>query len=249
MSMTRFHSEKYTLPVVAMLAVREQWQVSMSRSDDPVFSFVRKRKSLDRRRSEDAFNVRRDFLSIRSPEDALRFFERYGPFQFLPRSQAATKTSESVRADSWKWSKLQQARQNFEQALLAEGIPVEKAWLYEFMFTRPLILELPFRAVTSLPTKRADSHIADGIEDAAIAPCEDVVDALRASIFISRMGGFQWSRCARKGCEQLFEQTTRRRKLYCSPECAHLQAVNDYNARQKKPHKPTSQKPQKGRKP
>lgn len=235
--MNRFHSEKYTLPVVALLAVREQWQVSMSKSDDPVFSFVRKRKSLASRHSEDAFSVRRDFLAIRSPEDALHFFERYGPFQFLPRSLSTTKATESVRAESWKWSKLQQARQNFEEALLAEGIPVEKAWLYDFMFTRPLIIELPFRAVIPLPSKNADSHTTKNMDDAAIAPCEDVVDALRASIFISRMGGFQWSRCARKGCEQLFEQTTRRRKLYCSPECAHLQAVNDYNARQKKPPK------------
>lgn len=209
----------------------------MSKSDDPVFSFVRKHKSLDRRRTEDAFNVRRDFLSIRSPEDALRFFERYGPFQFLPRGKSATKASEAVRAESWKWSRLQQARRNFEEALLADGIPITKTWLYEFMFARPLIIELAFRAIVPAPSKNADSRITSDSDDAAIAPCADVVDALRASIFISRMGGFQWSRCARKGCEQLFQQTTRRRKLYCGPECAHLQAVNDYNSRQKKHRK------------
>ncbi len=241
MSIHRFHSEKYTLPVAAVLTVREQWRVSMSKSDDPVFSFVRNRKDVDRRRTVDAFDVRADFLSIRAPGDALRFFERYGPFQFIPRSQSATKASEAVRAESWKWSKLQQAQQNFEEALLADGIPLGKAWLYDFMFSQPLALELPFRAVVPLPSKDANRHVTDGLDDAAIAPCADVVDALRASVFISRMGGFQWSRCARKGCGQLFEQTTRRRKLYCSPECAHLQAVNDYNARQKKT--------QKGRKP
>lgn len=235
--MRRFHSAKYTLPVAAVLTVREQWQVSMSKSDDPVFAFVRRRKNPERLRSEDAFDVRDWFLSVRTPEDALRFFKRYGPFQLLAPSPSATKASRAARAQSFKWSYIQDARQNFEEALLAEGIPAEKAWLYDFMFNRPLLLELPFRAVVPMPSKNADSHTTDGLEDAAIAPCEDVVDALRASIFISRMGGFQWSRCARKDCEQLFEQTTRRRKLYCSPRCAHIQAVNDYNARQKKPQK------------
>jgi hypothetical protein len=61
-----------------------------------------------------------------------------------------------------------------------------------------------------------------------------VVDALRTSIFLSRMRGFKWKRCARHGCNQLFEQDTKHQKIYCTPECAHLQAVNNYNAKQKK---------------
>jgi hypothetical protein len=61
---------------------------------------------------------------------------------------------------------------------------------------------------------------------------------------MSRKSGFKWTRCARKGCDQIFEQTTRCQKLYHSPDCAHLQAVNDYNARQKgKVRKPITKKP------
>jgi hypothetical protein len=234
MSTRRFHAEKYTLPVAAVLTVREQWRPSVSRSDDPVFSFTRSRDAGDARHSADAFDVRRDFLSIRSPEDALYFFARYGPFQFKPNNTSATKESLAVRAEPIAWSWLMQTQQDFAECLLAEGIPVKKAWLYEFVFARPLSLDVPFRAVSPQPSKRQDPpRLTDSLEDAAIAPCADVVDALRASVFLSRMRGFQWSRCARRGCEQLFEQTTRRRKLYCTPECAHLQAVNDYNARRK----------------
>jgi hypothetical protein len=226
------HTEKYTLRIAAPLRVREEWQVSMNQADDPEFSFARGKEVAFPSatvRTEDAFDVRDDFLSILSPEDALRFFEQYGPFQYKPDKISGTKEGKGARPERVKWSVVEQAKVDFEEALVKPGIPTRKAWLYTLIFETPLALKLPFRAVT--PELSRISHWKD---DAAIARCDDVVDALRASIFLSRMRGFKWSRCARQGCNRLFEQTTKRQKLYCRPGCAHLQAVNDYNARQPK---------------
>jgi hypothetical protein len=240
------HIEKYTLPIAAPLRVREEWRVSMNQASDPEFSFAREKQvgfPSVTFRTEDAFEARADFLSIASPEDALRFFGRYGPFQYKPDKVSGTKRGETAVPESVKWSLIQQAQGDFEEALLADGIPVSKAWLYNLIFSQPLNLELTFRAVTPELSK-----LPGWKDDAAIAHCEDVVDALRASIFLSRMRGFKWNRCARQGCNQLFQQDSKRRKLYHSPECAHLQAVNDYNARQRK-LKPNKQTTRKGRKP
>jgi len=244
--MTPMHSEKYTLSIVAPLRVREEWRVSMNQARDPEFSFAREKEVAFRAftfRTEDAFDVRADFLSIRSPEDALRFFGRYGPFQYKSDKTSGTKRDAAALPEHVKWSRIQQAQRDFEEALLADGIPISKAWLYQLVFGQPLTLELPFRAVTPELSKHPRWK-----DDAAIAHCDDVIDALRASIFLSRMRGFKWKRCARNGCNQLFAQDTKHQKIYCAPECAHLQAVNNYNARQKKrARKPTNQKPTKGR--
>lgn len=229
------HTEKYTLRIAAPLRVREEWQVSMNQTDDqaddPEFSFARENEVAYR--TEDAFDVRTDFLSIRSPEDALHFFGQYGPFQYKPDKISGTKEGKGARPERVKWSVVEQAIVDFEEALVKPGIPTRKAWLYTLIFETPLTLKLPFRAVTP-----ELSRFSNWKDDSAIAPCDDVVDALRASIFLSRMRGFKWNRCARQGCNQLFEQTTKRQKLYHNPDCAHLQAVNAYNAR----------KPKKGRK-
>jgi hypothetical protein len=218
------HSEKYTLPFVALLTIRGPWQVSVTRSHDPEFSFHQKNPNLLRKRGLeyradfDAFAVTTEFLDLKSSEDALRFFQKYGPFQFT-RNGAKKRRTEPVR-----WSLVQRAQSEFNEALTGDSIPAN---LYEFVF-QPLKVELRFRAVAPELLKADPSWI----EDAAIADCDDVVSALRASVFLKRMKGFRWKRCARKECNQLF-QTIDPRKIYHSPECAHLKAVNDYNARRK----------------
>lgn len=225
-----FHVEKYTLPIVAPLEVREEWQVSVSAGDDPEFIFHRTRQPAYR--TEDSFEVRRAFLAVKSVEDSIAFFDRYGPLQYKVATDVTTKKDRSLKPEHFKWSQFCSVQADFEMALLADGIPIEKAQLYHFVFGQPLTIELRFRAAQ--PDVKIRGERTREIDDAAIAPCFDVIDALRATIFLSRRQGFRWSRCARPDCPELFEQTTKHRRLYCSPTCAHLQAVRTYNANAKK---------------
>ena len=137
-------------------------------------------------------------------------------------SLESTALSSSHRA-----AEVQRAQSEFNEALTADAIPVD---LHAFIFQQPLRVELRFRPVTPEVLQREPTWIGD----AAIATCDDVVSALRASVFLKRMKGFRWKRCARKGCNQLFVLDTKRDKIYCGPECAHLEAVNRYNARERK---------------
>ena len=136
----------------------------------------------------------------------------------------------STRADPVTWSTVQRAQKDLEAALPNDSLPVDpKVHLRparEFVFGQPLLVELHFRQVT--PRSAAQMN------DAGIVACYDVAHALRASIFLSRMRGFPWKRCAREDCNQLFEQKSKYAKIYCSARCAHLVAVNNYNRKKRR---------------
>jgi CGNR zinc finger protein len=222
--------QKFTLPIAALLDVQEEWKVSMSGGSDPEYSFERTRNVAYRR--VDSFDVREDFLNVRTPEDALKFFRHYGPFQITPpKTGSEKKRGPEVRVDPIRWSFIQRTQEDFREALLADGIPVEKRWLYDFIFGRPLTIELWFQAVMPATSSRAFKQAASN-EDAAIAHCNDVVDALRATVFLTRMGEFKWRRCARPGCDQIFIQN-HGRQIYCGESCARRVAQSAYEAREK----------------
>lgn len=227
--MSDIQIQKFTLPIAGLLDVQEEWKVSMSGEPDPEFCFTRTHNVAYRR--EDSFKLRADFLNVRTPEDALRFFRYYGPFQITPAAGSEKKRGPGVRVEAVRWSFFQRAQGDFKEALLSEGIPVEKRWLYDFVFGRPLMIELWFEAVMPAASNSAFKRAASN-EDAAIAQCHDVVDALRASIFLTRMGDFKWKRCSRPGCDQIFMQT-HGRQMYCDVSCAHSKAQSDYEAREK----------------
>jgi hypothetical protein len=234
-----FHIEKYTLPIAASLEVREEWQVSITKAKDPEFVFTRSRQRAYR--AEDSFEARKAFLAVKTIDEALRFFEYYGPLQYKKPREGGSKKDRSLEPETVRWSQFLSVQADFHLALMAEGIPSERAALYRFVFGQPLIVEVGFRAVQ--PDTNLRGARTDEIDDAAITPCFDVIDALRATIFLSRRQGFRWRRCARPDCANLFEHTTKHQRLYCSPECAHLQAVRSYNAS----HKPGAKKSSKRR--
>jgi len=98
---------------------------------------------------------------------------------------------------------------------------------------------------TVLSPKRGASPL---LSDAAIVNCEDVITAVRASIFLRRMNEFVWRRCARKGCDKVFEVGPgQMRKIFHDWKCGHLVAVKKSKAKKKREEKETKPK-KKGRK-
>jgi len=58
-------------------------------------------------------------------------------------------------------------------------------------------------------------------------------EAVRTTISIDHIEGASFGICKRKDCRKLFERTTKQKRLYCSPECAHLANVRKLRAEQK----------------
>jgi hypothetical protein len=56
---------------------------------------------------------------------------------------------------------------------------------------------------------------------------------LRAAVFLDRVEAGVWQRCLRMGCTFVFmkKAASTRKRLYCSYDCAHLDAVKRSNKR------------------
>ena len=300
------HSEKLAVPFVALLTVFTDvwevsvWEVSVTDSSDPKFSFInREPKSYGYRPGVDAFAVSLEFLHLKTPDDALAFFRRYGPFQLSEKAHRF-RDPRKWTAQPVRWSEIQKAQDDFRDAQMCAVINAGDP-THGFVFQPLREIELHFRAphpfkivrdqhgkvrevlgrgyavaddrdsgpcpsrtvtdedgktkhvelleVPKNEEERSVSRLAAGnirllkaspeasISDAAIVNCEDVVSAVRASIFLRRMSGFRWKRCARKGCDNVFEVSIVRRggpQKHCSPQCAHHHAQNRYIAKKKK---------------
>jgi hypothetical protein len=61
--------------------------------------------------------------------------------------------------------------------------------------------------------------------------CED---AIKATITIHHLAEVKFGICKRSDCRKLFERATKHKRLYCSPECAHLANVRKLRAEARK---------------
>src|ERR1700691_3314514 len=111
-----YSERNYTLPIYAVLETRANWQVRMDRDSDPnnptfIFEIPKPRPGEEpepiRLRVHDAFDVRKDFLAIRTPESTLAFFRAYGPWQVKERYANA--------AEPFTWKQVERMRGFFEE--------------------------------------------------------------------------------------------------------------------------------------
>jgi hypothetical protein len=218
----------YTLPIIPVLQTSGEWRAYMDQEPDPAFTFNFERRPLamgsdgkknwtaEPERIKEPFAMRERFFAIRDKEDALRFFQEYGPLQLAK--------AWDVVAPPVKLSVVLDRRDFYLEALLNRSVDnfrrkYEGDELTEGMENIYLWQNLPMELVFHQPLQ-------------ALVRCKDVEDALRATVFLSRLRSLPWQRCLRDDCGKPFEVASRRPKLYCTPECAHLQSVRNYNKRQ-----------------
>jgi hypothetical protein len=230
----------YTLEIIPALRTKGPWRVGMSEDADPAFSFrriVTEKKQGNRTDYitedivRDVFEVRRRVFGIKKPEDALELFREFGPMQVakefdlegLPTRFSAV----ARRRDFYENALLHRSVDNLSRTYNGEDVAegVENLYLWW-----PLPTEIVFREP---PVARV--------------VCKDIEDSLRASVFLDRMDGFIWRRCRREDCRNIFELKSKRNKIYCSTECAHLKSVREYNERKKSAQKPAKRVARKGK--
>ena len=59
-------------------------------------------------------------------------------------------------------------------------------------------------------------------------------EAVRTTISIDHLSNVSFGICKRQDCRKLFERTTQQKRMYCSPECAHLANVRKLRADQRR---------------
>jgi len=217
----------FTLQIHSALYTRAPWLISMSDDADPEFSFrlgpmmTTKRGNTTQFSSpdivRDVFELRHRVFSVRRPEDAMELFKEFGPWQL---TKELDKEGINIR-----FSAVLRRRDFFENALLHRSVEnLDRVYnerdigegFENFYLWYPLPMELVF----------ADPPVAK-------VRCKDIEDALRSSVFLDRLDGFVWRRCQREDCGALYKLTSKRRKVFCSSDCAHLQSVRDYHKRKR----------------
>lgn len=219
------YSRIYSLPIIPFLKTAGEWEAYIGQEADPVISFLFRKRPVQiledgRRqweaapdRQKEGFALREQFFAIKSAEDALRFFQEFGPYQ-LPQLWDATaqpiKLSQVLsRRDYYLDGLLHRSIENIARKYSGDevGEGLDNIFLWQ-----NLPMELVFRQPMS-----------------ALVRCKDIEESLRATVFLDRLWGMPWKQCKREDCGKPFEVKTAREKLYCSTECAHLSAVRTYN--------------------
>lgn len=190
----KMSKDVYTIPIHPALETMSAWEARMNEEPDPVISFVIRNNpaEMDENgevrwqsfpiRMAEAFKLRDEFFAIKTPDDALSFFQSYGPYQVgkpLDLVSKPIRFSQILqRRDFYSHALFERSidniRKNYSGDDFAEGLANTYLW-------QNLSIELLFLQPMN-----------------AIVRCKDVEDALRATVFLDRLRGMPWKRCARE---------------------------------------------------
>jgi hypothetical protein len=195
-------------------------------------------------RDINAGRLRDAFLSVKTPEEALRFLNASGRFRFLPDKGDAIDSVltwnefqlwqrliriilvdnflhlgefESPIRDSFIWG----PKENGKYELLPEEIRqlvlnVQKPTFY-WLQGRATGLQIASDEEIGDPQHRL-SMIAEVMVDTS-------VDAMLASIYIDTQSGIEYELCSLSDCSNVYEMKSNHQRAYCSQACAHKASV------------------------
>ena len=195
-----------TFNVVPELETMVEWSVTMNADADPLYSFRLGVPKKERRfRVADAYEVRDNFLWIRSPQDAFAVFEKYGPPQIDPTTN---------RAAEIRFSALMKRRELFSEFLLEapEAAPAKFG-------IRKLFESLYLSSAVNVEVSPFHSDCR--------VRCSDVFDATRVAIVLGRRQNVTVKICARARCgrEFVFSNRNGKPRRFCSKQCEHAENV------------------------
>jgi hypothetical protein len=200
----------HTLGLEPFLELWGNWEVTKSDGEDPLFSLKNHHaQSETTRNSPRAFEAMKGFFSIKTPNDALEFFKKYGPLQLESglggkknRGVAVPVRFSTVIARRDSWLNASRRGRNARQYQAKDM----QAFVDDVNLMLPLHAELLF-----------DNPVL-------AVRCLDVEEALKAAVHIDRLNGLAWGLCAWKKCGKAFSIGSHPEKKFCSPECAGRQS-------------------------
>jgi len=197
--------------------------------------------------------LREAFLSVKTPEEALRFLNASGRFRFLRDKSDAV---DSVLT----WNEFQ-AWQRLIRIILVDNFlhlgsfesPIRDSFIwgpaesgkYELLpdelrqisqnVHEPTFYWLQGRA-TSLQIE-SDEELKDPQHRLAMVAeviVDTAVDAILAGIYIDTQSGIEYELCALSDCSNVYEVMSHHQRVYCSQPCAHKASVRRKRAEEKK---------------
>ncbi len=186
---------------------------SFSTEARPRRELLKASDNLPRIRPINVYEIRDQFFKIANPEQGLGFFSRYGIFGREHRISFAFWMGLSF-ADLVRWQEL------LKECLLAEPNKWESLTKqYKRLRGAADILKAP--------------ELSIGLESPIRISllCECVRDAIMAAICLDKLANVKSSMCNRPDCGVVFNHESGHVRKFCSPDCAHLEAVRKSRSR------------------
>ena len=192
---------------------KEAWLRRLERTAHPIDPAA----NLPMVRQVDVFEIRRKFYEIEDPMKGVELFTEYGPFDDSCFDRDVT-SAELTFADLVRWQELLKLCQTYE--------PSEWGNLARQFRNLPRANEISKAPEISIVI---DSPITLRMY------CDGIRGATMAAIFLDKLAKVRSSMCDRPDCGVVFNHESGHKRKYCSPDCAHLEAVRRNRARKAGP--------------
>ncbi len=199
----------------------------------------------------DVFQIREDFLSVKSVSGALEFLSQCGDFRRAPDQP-------SLEFLSWKqfrdW-------QRMIRAMLTNGPLPDNIWAYEEgSYIDHITSEDDISGYLAEPTEYklftsvhpfdltigpAESS-GDGINKRQLRAqvnVSSVVEGILATVFLDGLRGVSYQLCELEDCTTVYEVISKHQRRYCSQSCAHKASVRRRRAKTETAVQPSTAKP------
>ncbi len=180
-------------------------------------------QSLSQRLYLDAWNVREEFLSLKSEADFLGFLNRVGRF------------SAGIAPDSglWELKDFKGWQQVFREFLkCSPGM-----WPNYFVKLTAAAPGFNVRLIDMEVKLSVESRLRMQLSwrrRSAVIWVAEAVSAILATIYIDHLRRLRFRFCARRDCRRPFEIRSRHKRKYCQQYCAHLESLRRMRNRKKR---------------
>jgi hypothetical protein len=227
--MLRFGS----LSVKARLYILNGWTTTKrDRGDDT--EFVSKWKRVDDFHFEAQIHaLRQEFFDIKTADDALKFFERFGPYRIN-----ATIPGQVGAAEDISLTRIRRLQDVYSSQLLSDP----KEWRTQLLFgyeskevTARTFAFFEMNMLRSPSFTLEMGYVKDAQGRQEPAPflnliSKDVADALWASVYLEKMMGLSGRIC--EHCKKAYIVPNRHGGKYCTPECGqNFRTMKSRNAK------------------
>ncbi len=179
----------------------------------------------------DGYMLREQFMGLRTPQELVTFLNQYGRFSPLPKLDVQ---------GGWTFDTLMKFQEVF--GALAKLTP-DKWTEYANSLMAPqkngtnILAVLGalnwYRNTIEFQPNQTSIWTLKGAKYAGVIETNDVVSTILTTLQIDHVRGAKFRACARRDCKRFYEITTKHKRKYCGPDCAHLETVRRLRRRQK----------------
>ncbi len=213
-------------PRDAFFATKNRPEISpVNVSKVAVTALERAAQYVSQRVDLNAWDVREEFLSLKSEADFLGFLNRVGHF------------SAGVAADSGLWDlKDFKGWQQVFREFLKCSPAMWSNYLVKLTAAAPGFNVRLIHMEVELSGKSRLRIRLSWQRRSAVIWVAEAVSAILVTIYIDHLRGLRFRFCARRDCRRPFEITSRHRRKYCQQYCAHLESLRRMRNRQRRKH-------------